>query len=62
VVRGLLDNWWPYWFINPNSEIGISGMLTYIVIIAISFISLGYLVSGARMFVAREARRLKLRN
>jgi hypothetical protein len=62
VVRGLLDNWWPYWFINPNSEIGISGMLTYIVIIAISFISLGYLVSGARMFVARGARRLKLRN
>ena len=62
VVRGLLDNWWPYWFINPNSEIGISGMLTYIVIIAVSFISLGYLVSGARMFVARGARRLKLRN
>ncbi len=62
VTRGLLENWWPYWFINPNSEIGISGMLTYIVIISISFIALGYLVSGARMFVARGARRLKLRN
>ncbi|CAB4576556.1 unannotated protein [freshwater metagenome] len=62
IVRGLLDGWWPYWFINPNSEIGITGMLTYILIIAISFISLGYLVSGARMFVARMARRLKLRN
>jgi hypothetical protein len=62
IVRGLLDGWWPYWFINPNSEIGITGMLTYILIISISFISLGYLVSGARMAIARGARKLKLRN
>jgi hypothetical protein len=62
VVRGLLDGWWPYWFINPNSEIGITGMLTYIVIIAISFISLGYIVSAARLAAVKAASRLQIRN
>lgn len=49
VIRGLMDNWWPYWFINPNSEIGVSGMITYILIIASAFIVLGFVVSGIRI-------------
>jgi hypothetical protein len=61
-VRGLLDGWWPYWFINPNSEIGITGMLTYILIIAISFISLGFIVSAARLASVKAASRLQIRN
>lgn len=53
VVRGLLDNWWPYWFINPNSEIGVSGMITYILIIASAFIILGFVVSGIRIALTK---------
>jgi hypothetical protein len=49
VVRGLSDGWWPYWFINPNSEGGVAGMLTYVFAIAAAFIALGFIVLGARL-------------
>ena len=49
IVRGLLDGWWPYWFINPNSEGGIVGMLTYVGIIATAFIALGFVLLGLRL-------------
>jgi len=58
VVRGLLDNWWPYWFINPNSEIGVSGMITYIMIIASAFIILGFVVSGIRIATTKLVSRV----
>jgi len=58
VVRGLLDNWWPYWFINPNSEIGVSGMVTYILIIASAFIILGFVVSGIRIATTKLVSRV----
>ena len=53
LVRGLLDGWWPYWFINPNSEGGVVGMLTYVLIIAAAFIALGFIVLGARLGVMK---------
>ena len=53
LVRGLLDGWWPYWFINPNSEGGVVGMLTYVFIIATAFIALGFIVLGARLAVMK---------
>jgi hypothetical protein len=53
-----LDNWWPYWFINPNSEIGVSGMITYILIIASAFIILGYVVSGIRIATTKLVSRV----
>ena len=49
VARGLSDGWWPYWFINPNSEGGVVGMLTYVFAIAAAFIALGFIVLGARL-------------
>src|SRR5210317_1103044 len=58
VVRGLMDNWWPYWFINPNSEIGVSGMITYILIIASAFIILGFVVSGIRIATTKIVSRV----
>lgn len=30
LVRGLIDGWWPYFFINPNDKGGVPGMLGYI--------------------------------
>jgi len=60
ITRGLIDGWWPYWFINPNSEIGIPGVIGYVLAISFAFISLGFLLSGARIFVVKLARRTAL--
>ncbi len=49
IIRGLADGWWPYWFINPSSEGGVVGMITYILLIAGGFISLGFIVLGLRL-------------
>ena len=35
IVRGLITNWWAYWFLNPNEEAGVPGVITYIVVIVI---------------------------
>ena len=48
VIRGLGDNWWPYWFINPNGEGGLGGMLTYISAITLFFLVLGFAVLAAK--------------
>jgi hypothetical protein len=56
IIRGLNDGWWPYWFINPESEGGVIGMLTYIVVIAVAFIVLGFIVLGLRLVIAKVLR------
>ena len=56
IIRGLSDGWWPYWFINPGSEGGVVGMLTYIAVIAAAFIVLGFLVLGLRLGLAKVFR------
>jgi hypothetical protein len=60
ITRGLIDGWWPYWFINPNSEIGIPGVIGYVLAISFAFISLGFLLSGARIFVVKLANRTRV--
>ena len=30
VIRGMATGWWPYWFINPTDEGGVTQMVTYI--------------------------------
>lgn len=41
VVRGSITGWWPYWFIDPTGEGGVTGMLSYIGAITVGLISLG---------------------
>ena len=53
LIRGLADGWWPYWFINPGSEGGVIGMVTFILIIAFAFIALGFVVLGLRLTAAK---------
>jgi cytochrome bd-type quinol oxidase subunit 2 len=53
LIRGLSDGWWPYWFINPGSEGGVIGMLSYIFAIAAAFIVLGFVVLGLRLSVVK---------
>jgi hypothetical protein len=57
VIRGIITNWWPYWFINPNGEGGVSGMLSYIAAIAFFFIILGFAVLGLTKLVQRVSSR-----
>jgi hypothetical protein len=53
IVRGTTTNWWPYWFINPNGEAGLFGMLTYIAAITVFFLVLGVSVLGLKQFLRR---------
>jgi hypothetical protein len=54
VIRGLITNWWPYWFINPNEEGGVPGMLTYIAAITAFFLILGFLVLGIKKLFQKQ--------
>jgi len=49
VVRGLITNWWPYWFINPNEEGGVLSMLMYVAGITVFFFAVGYLLQSIRL-------------
>jgi hypothetical protein len=53
IVRGSATNWWPYWFINPNGEEGLGGMLTYIAAITGFFLVLGLAVLGLKQVLRR---------
>ena len=43
VIRGNVDGWWAYWFLDPTDKGGISQMLMYIFGICILMIGLGFL-------------------
>lgn len=53
IVRGTTTNWWPYWFLDPNGEAGLGGMLTYIGAITLFFLTLGIMVLGAKRLLQR---------
>lgn len=53
VIRGSVTNWWPYWFINPNGEAGLTGMLSYIAAITAFFLVLGFAVLGLKKLAQR---------
>jgi hypothetical protein len=57
VIRGLVTGWWPYWFINPNEEGGVPGMLTYIAAITSFFLILGFLVLGIKKLIQKVTAR-----
>jgi hypothetical protein len=57
IIRGLVTNWWPYWFINPNEEGGVPGMLTYIAAITSFFLILGFLVLGLKKLIQKVTAR-----
>ena len=35
IIRGIITDWWAYWFLNPNLEAGVTGVAMFIVIIVI---------------------------
>jgi hypothetical protein len=59
VIRGSLTNWWPYWFINPNGEAGVIGMLSYIGAITAFFLLLGFVVLGIKKLLPKVITKAK---
>jgi len=57
VVRGLIDGWWPYWFIDPNGEGGVGSMIAYVLAIAAFFVILGFVLIAINLGVRRLLRR-----
>ena len=53
IIRGLATNWWPYWFINPNGEGGVMTVITYVAVITVFFLFLGYLLQTIRASIAK---------
>ncbi|MEY4451941.1 MAG: hypothetical protein RLZZ380_1062 [Actinomycetota bacterium] len=46
IIRGLFTDWWAYWFLNPNLDAGVTGVVTFILgivvfMLASASISLG---------------------
>ena len=35
IIRGLNTDWWAYWFLNPNEEGGVTGVVTFILAIVV---------------------------
>jgi hypothetical protein len=56
VVRGILDGWWAYWFLDPTDKGGVGGMLTYVFGITVLMIGLGFLLS----IIARWLKRVQI--
>ena len=56
VIRGLIVNWWPYWFINPNEPAGITGMLTYILAIMLFLLTVAIALLGLQRITVRAFR------
>jgi hypothetical protein len=57
IIRGLMVNWWPYWFINPNEPAGITGMLTYIVGIMLFLLTVAIGLIGLQRITVRAFRK-----
>lgn len=51
VIRGIATNWWPYWFLNPNGEAGLAGMLGYVLAITVFFLVLGFGVLSIKRLI-----------
>jgi len=56
VIRGNVDGWWAYWFLDPTDKGGVTGMLEYIFGIAALMIGLGFVLS----LFARALKRIQI--
>ncbi len=56
IVRGLIVNWWPYWFINPNEKAGVPGMLEYIFGIMVFLLVVASALIGLQRLTVRVFR------
>lgn len=53
LVRGSIDGWWPYFFIDPNDKGGVAGMIGYILGIMAFLYVVALVLVPARKLAAR---------
>jgi hypothetical protein len=56
IIRGLVTDWWAYWFLNPNEDGGVTGVIIYILVIIV-FGLVSASISLALNRLASKARR-----
>lgn len=56
IIRGINTNWWAYWFLNPNEDAGVPGVIAYIFGIMF-FMLLSAVISLSLNRLARKATR-----
>lgn len=56
IVRGSMDGWWPYFFINPNDKGGVTGMIGYILGIMAFLYLVALVLVPARKLAGRLVR------
>jgi hypothetical protein len=52
MIRGSIDDVWPYWFLNPG-EVGVGGIAIYIIGFAIFGLGLGYTLLALRRLIQK---------
>lgn len=57
IIRGLIIDWWPYWFINPNETAGVPGMLQYIFGIMVFLLVVASALLGLQRLTVRVFRK-----
>jgi hypothetical protein len=57
IIRGLIVEWWPYWFINPNEPTGVAGMLSYIIGIMLFLLTVAIALLGLQRITVRAFRK-----
>lgn len=56
IVRGSIDGWWPYFFIDPSGDAGVGGMIMWIFIIMAALLAVGsgFLLASRGIAKARK--------
>jgi hypothetical protein len=55
MIRGAINGWWPYWFLDP--QYGITTVLTWILVITGFFVAMAFGLLPARQAIGQMARK-----
>jgi len=55
IIRGLINGWWPYWFLDP--QYGIGTVLTWILVITAFFIAMAFGLLPIRQAISRISKK-----
>ena len=56
ILRGLATDWWAYWFLNPNLDAGVTGVITFILAIVVFMLVSAVLSLSLNKFRAKLSR------
>ena len=56
ITRGVITNWWAYWFLNPNLDAGVTGVVEFILAIVVFMLVAASISLGLNRFRTKAAR------